>query len=413
MKIFKNTQLILQLDNEGIYINPDKKLSYSKTNLPKRFFTFQTRTEIYWNVDIIDSGSSAGHIKVAVLDYQEDQHYGIAFQEPPFQINYIEFDTLDWAQLQLQLTNYYPNKLEPFINKESNQLSLPERSFASPQQPVYLPFKDTVKIKFEDAIFKDAKVVFDTLVGTRMQTFEITNTFIKSVFDPIKKWFIKKFNKRTFTAVISGKLYRGELIEPFATSEEISLIDESFIETFQTYFVEDLFKKDKSNKESFVIPITKLVEDGTLGNALYSPNIDDVDLLKQVLTKHKFRNEQELDYLASHPHVQRNKVQLTLPPQPGFILSFEVNTVIHFVWELFNSHATYVWSFSATPLDEIIRILNDDISYIDLYKRNKFKKSYKERKPGYLFDTINHPADEKYGFTLWSQNLESILHTTK
>lgn len=138
----------------------------------------------------------------------------------------------------------------------------------------------------------------------------------------------------------------NQLSEFSATSKDIDRIDQNLIEGV---------------KVQRTLEITKCIRPRDLDKALFTS--DDLysldrtndlegnifkqtekDILNLLIEKSDVRNKRELTYLSGSMQSLNYRIRFTNHPNFGFIFLTEGELNNHFIWELLNSHATYVWT---------------------------------------------------------------------
>ena len=128
------------------------------------------------------------------------------------------------------------------------------------------------------------------------------------------------------------------------------------------------------------------------------------------------RNAKHLQYLSGAKHSERHMLKFTLKPIFGFLFFIEGERQNHFCWELLNSHATYLWSFSKVESEfqfQYARI-EKTISLVRQIGRDEYKREFKNGNidGDLIFSVINHPdvnSSFKDGFVEWKHRLKERL----
>ena len=88
----------------------------------------------------------------------------------------------------------------------------------------------------------------------------------------------------------------------------------------------------------------------------------------------------------------------------------------HFVWELLNSHATYVWSFDkdSEGTGILVRRVEDAINQVRNSGRESYKMAYRNRHLDHdlVFHVVRHDQAGSAlvdGFVSWRHRLEQLL----
>jgi hypothetical protein len=128
------------------------------------------------------------------------------------------------------------------------------------------------------------------------------------------------------------------------------------------------------------------------------------------------RNSKQLSFLAKSHLVKEEVVYLTLSPSFGFVFYLGSENNHHFVWELLNTNATYIWSLARNIFSraQALNEVNLVISQIHQCGRNEYKVAYKEqgRQLNFAFHTIDHHLDKTDAtavFESWVTELRAII----
>jgi hypothetical protein len=94
--------------------------------------------------------------------------------------------------------------------------------------------------------------------------------------------------------------------------------------------------------------------------------------------------------------------------------SYKTNNNSYFIWELLDSHATYIWYVENSKLSQIsfYSEFEKAIEYIKVLKRDKYKQAYKEGliNSNIQFKSISHNRTDASGFMDWQEKLNSIIN---
>jgi len=145
-------------------------------------------------------------------------------------------------------------------------------------------------------------------------------------------------------------------------------------------------------------------------------NQSEEEILKFLLEKSNVRNRKQLEYLAGQKQVAHTKLKFTLHPFFGFLFTLEGERMNHFVWELLNSHATYIWS-AGKGEDELAlqyRRVEDAINQVRNSGREQYKQAYRisPNDPDLIFNVIVHEnVNSPFidGFVMWRHRLNELI----
>jgi hypothetical protein len=165
------------------------------------------------------------------------------------------------------------------------------------------------------------------------------------------------------------------------------------------YSTEDIFNLiDPDNKE---------------GNVF---NQSEPDIIKSLTQNDQVRNRKQLEYLSVTKQTTKSKIHYTLNPLFGFLFLTEGKERYHFVWELLQTHATYIWSIEKEE-KEVVTLypkIEEILNIIRLIGREEYKKTYSNRNMGFNFSfkAIEHQdisINLDDGFSKWKIRLDELL----
>jgi hypothetical protein len=444
-------EIIIKLSNKAIFFNLTTSIPVRNSNLPMDYMTFKFHVDLFWRVELIHYSEDSKCWKVKVLDYSIINTDTFNKQKSTRPIEKIEFEKLDWKMLEPQLTSYQEIKLvdslynhnintqpkteiqykqiEEFFNKSSYEI--PEEILTPSPGPIvesqYVPkgpFIDHINInfsvKFQESTFIDGSVIFKKFikkVGTQID-FKIENSCILEEFDNIKFWFSKKLKIKKFNVFATITLIDRKFSNVTASSPEIAMITSSIIESVKYDRTIALTKPPKttnpnkslySTEEMFRLINPEIKEENVF-------NQSGPDIIKSLTQTEYVRNRKQLEYLSDIKQTIKSKIHYTLNPLFGFLFLNETETKYHFVWELLNSHATYIWTLDKVNLDinSLYAKIEEIINVIRLIGRDEYKRTYSNQNFGYefIFKAIDHHdinINLDDGFIKWKTKLQEIL----
>ena len=439
-----NKEIILNITNQTVLFNPKMELAIEQTNIPKANLSFRSHTPIFWKVEMISFEDTTYTLKVRVLDYETPEISHFEKQIPKKEIKELLFENFNWQKLEPLLTFYQKSELEailynidinPFSNytiadkkiKSENKVSessdfemvedlLSGITSLSNEEVI----KKTFQISFSEITFKLGYIGFTRFIPELDMelNFKIINEYILPEFENIKYWFAKKLNSRKLSVSIIIKTRNGEVVDYSAHSNQADRINPALIEgvKYQRTFALDHLPRKKEVDQS-------LFTSEDIYNALDSDDIEgnifnqsDADILKILLEKANIRNKKQLIYLSGKKQSEDQKLRYTLSPHFGFLFFIEGERNNHFVWELLNSHATYIWSIDKNRENVNLqyRRIEDSINTIRASGREQYKNSYKSHHhdKDLIFNIIKHHSinseliDE---FPRWRSRLSELL----
>jgi hypothetical protein len=415
-------ELIVSLYVGQIWFNHKESVSYAQTNLPKAAFVFK-EDELFWKVQMLGFDKSTGVLRLKVLDYQVAQYKSMYLQDDPkYPVKELAFEKLDWLKLEPLLSHVDVDTLRPFLLNAPPVLRM-ERSVQkpTPPPPVFrVPFNITVKIPFKDILFGEGKASLDLQLDYYAPFgVEYDYAFLQESFNFCKDWFTKRFKKNHVNVTATGFIKNGKLDGYTLLSDDLRSIDEAMILAIREIVLKDYVKKIlKEESGKHVREASHIDEESGLKNL--SPrgstlSARELEILMSTIMARNARNEKQLAFLSGHTAVQMTHLKFTRPPYKGLIFSFKGGMFIHFVWELLNSNATYIWSF---PIDkpsepDMHGFLEKYIAMITEDGRFEWKRNRTEQlQEGHLFSSVNHYHQSTYineGLPEWIDSIEEII----
>lgn len=404
---------IIQLKGKEIALTPDSKWDLKYTNFPTDIFSFHEGKPFYWLIEIEKYDAENGIVEVKVIDYAPSDISAFNKQLLKRPIKRINFNKLEWSNLQAFLAIYRRKDLNHLLKNESEGLSTDKENS---HKTISFDFT----ISFHDAEFKLGHVSVSKYFNLFDQVLElkIYNSDIVPEYQYIRKFFPKALNgKEKFNVHTKIAYSQREIIEIESSSPEIEAINDEII---------DSVKLHRSLQLSRISPETQIDKSLFTSEELTTP-LDDIDsngnayqqdaqdILNCLLISKDVRNKKQLEYLATHQQSPDHKIRFTLQPNFGFLFFIVGSRKNHYCWELLDSHATYLWSFKkAKNKSRQIRQIEETISLIDEIGRNRYKSSVRNHKldMNESFNVIPHYAANSPlvdGFVYWKRKLKAHL----
>lgn len=414
--------IVLRITNQGVFYNTTSCIPWAHTNFPpKETFNFNERSTIFWKARLLSFDAGRSLLKVEVAGYDlEQEPAAFARQKAKFPFQNLEFSPLQWEALEPHMNIYNKQLFQPIL-KTPKTWRIPRPGdeewvdFSEPEEQ-----KDRIELRFEyplqKAIFKMGYVEVEHQVKELPEqplAIPIENPNILPEFDHVKPFFAKALGKKKIE--VTGYLEIDEAggTEIHCQSKEISQINDKFIATVRKLRLEDaIFKPRRITVDKSLFTPEEYFEgfdEAELGNTIRQ---SDKDLLSDLLDSEKIRNRKQLLYLSGQLQSQRTGLRFTLSPKFGFLFHVEGETMDHFIWELLNSHATYIWSIgrSGTSLEHKFRLIEREINFI----RENGRRVYlgHARNEDLTFSKVNHENSESGlvdGFPKWRVRVGEVL----
>lgn len=419
--------IIIQVTNNGIYHSKENLVSWEHTNFPaKEHFGLNERVAIFWEVEMINYNQNSEELEIKVIDYQSKKKDALLDQNPKYPISRLKFQKLNGFELKHHLSFFKWNEFDGLIDETQKPIiksppqtvphrlvsEIPSKDYFE-VEPINKVFYVNFEVPLKKTMFKDGYVeIIKKLPQSRsVITINIANKYIHSEFDNIKPFFSKALSTRKIR--IKGKVHLqdGELIEADCTSDEIDRIDSSLIEAIRDLKMKDLLQQLSENEEEKNLYTSEELF-AELGEILGTGIKDDEEkLVSKILDLKKIRNKQQLLYLSGKLHSNKNKLRFTIKPQFGFLFQVHGNQHDHFIWELPNTNATYIWSVDKSSLSNLkmYELVEKELNYIKINGRAWYIKNT-NLSDAISFQRIIHSAIKDVDtFKNWKVKLEDMI----
>ncbi|WP_276345607.1 hypothetical protein [Daejeonella sp. JGW-45] len=385
-----------------------------------------------------------------VIDYFTNDVQQFDYQKPVAEVERIVFEKFDWLQLEQHLSNYQKSKLLDVLYNHGVNRSFAEEAtrksiststvFYSfgvesdlPQgqynRPVFVPTErkpiiETHQVEFNvyfsDAYFMLGYVTFTKSikeVGDKV-SFKIKNDYILAEFENVKSWFAKKLKTRKFKVNATITTTDGKVTEASAISPHIAMIDAELIDSIKYQRTIALTKSPRvadTHKSLFTAEeiFGEMETEGLEGNVFCQ---NEQDILNFLLDNHKTRNRKQLEFLSGSKQAEDSKLRFTLHPNFGFLFFIQGKDNNHFVWELLNSHATYMWSIDKSEIEIELQYkrIEASVNTIRDSGREQYKRAYRQNHhdSDLLFCVIEHDdisSNFVDGFVKWKHKLNEKI----
>lgn len=423
-------EILLKISNDKIWFNDKDFIDIRNTDIPFKYMSFISHRQIFWKVQLKNFSQKSGKLTVDIINYNYPDSSSFDSQKPKQSIKYLEFKTFDWRFLEPMLSSYqkikFINQLthidtKQYDNRSSQEKQIKESSkIEIDEEPIVKKFEEEFAVKFNDSDFMLGYIKFSKYIKKLNQNvdFKIANENILPEFDNIKYWFAKKLEIKKFKVKATFTLIDNQLSEFSATSKDIDRIDQNLIEGV---------------KVQRTLEITKCIRPRDLDKALFTS--DDLysldrtndlegnifkqtekDILNLLIEKSDVRNKRELTYLSGSMQSLNYRIRFTNHPNFGFIFLTEGELNNHFIWELLNSHATYVWTIEKgkREIELQYKRIEATINTILDHGRDKYKRAYRTNNQDndLVFNVINHKdktsqlIDE---FPKWKHRINELI----
>ena len=303
------------------------------------------------------------------------------FQSPKSRIIHLLIKEIIWEPFSKCLS-YYDGKLKVSL---SNLLTTEQNDLSLNRKPITILHRLSInKMKIGNGCLTYTKKV---RWDKEPQTFTIEHPLMIPQMEFIKPYFHNIMNGKMVDIEVSV-LQQGNHVEVIKThAPQLQKINKESLYIMRGLEIKNWVKSQKAQYQSNI-----LQEDIDLSyDPLESGNIDSIEreLLNRIIAESDVRNKHQLLYLsdASSPS---DRLMLTIQPQFGFIFTIRGEEMVHCIWELVDSHATYIWSFPhAMHSDLYFKILRREFATITEVGRQVYRDTYVANHDYYL-RTINH-----------------------
>ena len=428
--------IILNISNKGIFYNEDDFIEWRNTNFPaKKSFTFNEREKIFWQVEMLRYNKKRFALEVIVSNYEaRPLKDAFAIQKPKYPIRAIVFRDIDWQELLRTFSHYSPQDFEKLVDfDEVNKTrSLIDASTKGDQQDldqaqsrgefsggIFYSGSKKIDLKFKHPLMKTKFKMGCVEVKKRIKeiddtvTIVLLNSHIIPEFDHVKPYFSKVLGKKKIEVTGYLELDENNKIKINCKSKEIDLIDEEAITSVKSLHL----KKAILSPKPIVVDKSLFTpeeyfdseQDEVLGNISDKNNNE---ILQAILDLGEIRNRKQLIYLSGKLQSENTRLKFTLSPKFGFLFFVEGEEMDHFLWELLDSHATYIWSISkdAMPNEMKFRRLEREINFIRENGRMRYLNS--EKSSDFIFNKVNHESSKTGvvdGFPKWKMRVNEKL----
>ncbi len=377
------------------------------------------------------------YLKVKIVDYKATDISTFANQPAKSEIRKLIFvGRYDWSKLEPLLVSYVRSKFIKQLDHINHiQTSFVERprptNFNPNEKPQQFhlsepngPFIRVITvdfwIAFNDAQFMLGYISFKKHIKEIEKSidFKISNDHILAEFENVKYWFSKKLKTKKFHVKVSINLVDNQIKEIKANSKEIDLITPELIDGIKYLRTIELTKAPREinpDKSLFTAEdiFSQIDTEDIEGNVF---NQSEQDILNFLIEKSNVRNKKELTYLSGKKQSENHPIRYTLHPNFGFLFLIEGVENNHFVWELLNSHATYIWTIDKSENDIKLQFkrIESIVNSIRTTGREKYKSAYRNthQDNDLVFRVINHKdigSDLIDEFPKWKSKLNEQL----
>lgn len=361
--------VIIKVNNEAIWFNDTDFVRMHHTNLPVGDFRIVDTRPIYWEVEMNNYDRQSGILTVRIINFRPSVLDEFLNQRPKADIKELHIKDIYWPAFSADLSYFKKTAFLPLLSDVMPIISAKETV-------IHL----NVKVAFSKVHFGAGYVAFDFRFNWTNEKTEIRiyNSHILPEFEYIKSYFAKHFNSRIFEVLIVVTKSESKIQKVIATSGQIEQIKDVAIETMKFVQMEKLKKLPKFIKDidkSLFTPedIFEPFEKNMPGINTMSQK----ELFEHIMSWKDIRNKRQLEYLSGAMHDLSEKIRFTLTPKFGFLFVSHGDRMIHYIWEMLNTNATYIWSFEKGVWTQHKQLekMEQVISYIRNHGRDSYLRT--------------------------------------
>lgn len=376
--------IVFRVTNAGFYYAEDGLIPAVATNLPFGDLRFKQHTPIYWRVAMLHYDKQQARLQVQVQDMEATVAEFSPDRVMKAPVRRLVFAPLPEAELKAQLSYYKTGSLKTCVQPSAPLADAP--STAPAAAPFVASADDqgqtvTFSVPLLDLTFANGGVTGTTELPGLVDAlpFRILNDHIVAEFDHIKPFFVKALKRQTIRVTARLTFPNDTPVLSQAHSPQIARINDEMLTLFRARAVRKLLNPSTlpTVDKSLFTPddVFASLDDDRLGKAIL-PH-DGQDLLAEILRHKQVRNARQLTFLAGT--LQRTDAQLryVLSPDFGFVFLTSGQEANHFILELLNSHATYIWSIPKEwqTLGEQFRSVEREIAAIGTLGRGQYRRT--------------------------------------
>jgi hypothetical protein len=397
--------IILRLDRKGLFYNATQYIGW-QTNFPDSSSFKLHDHKVFWLVKMISFNDLDFTLQLEISNYNYEKSEEFLKQRPSKEIKAFVFKNVVWKLLKpcflstdvIQFKQSSTGLFKSIIDDINENLDT---------HNIYHLEQSISKLTFKLGYVETHKAIAGV---SRKVLIQVYNPFIIPEFEYIKPYFSQVFNSRKIS--ITGHIADKNLRSSYKFySPEIELIDKDLIEGIKRLELNKKIKRPKVNEIDKSLFTPEEYFDGferELGNTV---KISDADLVEQIIGLEGIRNQKQLEYLSGYLHNSANKIYFSSTPSFGFIFYITGTEMNHYVWELLDSNATYLWSFDQSLSKNIsLSILTQQLNIIHAHGRNQYLVS--EQNDELIFNRVNHKhagSSVIDGFPRWHNRLSELL----
>lgn len=409
--------VLLQITNAGVFLNPAQCLDWAATNFPPRSgFHFNEYRTHFWRVRQEAYDRVSGELTVQVVDYSaQAQDSDFAKQRPRAPIRRIRFTGLSWPDLEGQLSMFRKDDFHVLFPAPEPPDAVPEESPPHPERQKTHRIAIEGRISLQRLRFRLGYVETEKrLPGIKEPvTIVLSNPHILPEFEAIKPFFGKLLGKRSVDITGYAEAVGYLVRKVHCHSPDLDRINEESIASVRRLVLRDSIRSARDRGVDKSLFGSNEIFDDTPAEALGNTYREqERRMLEEILDAQEIGNRAQLHFLAGQLHDAGTPLKFTMHPHFGFLFYHRGETMHHFLWELLDTNATYLWSLPGESfrLDLAYALLEREINTI----REQGRMTYLHHadRSAFVFHRIPHEHRHSAfvdGFPLWRARLMEKL----
>jgi|GEM_PF-2142090 hypothetical protein len=402
--------IVFRVTNEGFYFSAAGLIPAAATNLPFSSFRFSERTPIFWEIEMLGYAKDTARLRVQCVDFEAGEAGFDPTRKMRKPVQALHFGPLASEPFKAQLSYYKTGALKDILRKDAvpkKTAFFPDPTAAVAISPTQVDFTFPIlELTFANGGVKgtaELPGLVDPL------PFRIINDHIVAEFDAIKAFFVRALKRQTIKVSSHLRFVDGEARLDVATSPQVKQINGDMLELFRGRAVRSLLNYEpvRTVDKSLFTPddVFASLDDDALGKATL-PH-DGHELLAEILRHKTVRNARQLRFLAGELHQPGTKLRYVLSPNFGFVFLAAGQDGHHFILELLDSHATYVWSIPQDweTLDAQFRAVEREIAAISTLGRGQYRRTLHFEHEFWFIVHENAESGLLDGFPRWRNRL--------
>lgn len=413
--------IILRVDNQGVRWNQEDGLPWSATNLPAGAFRFQEYDPVCWEVRLLRYEARRGLLYAEITDYEVPPASFDPRRQPSRPVRGIHFAPLMAEAFKAQLTYYRPGELAAFwaAAPPPESVVLPAAPAAPTAPTAKAPAAHPVAFSFDFLALTienggvSGQVVLPGVAEPL--PFRIDNDSLLAEFEVIKPFFVRALRRQRID--VKATLVFADADPPRivrAHSPEIDRIDDKMLQVFRARCLRELFRPEAhpGADQTLFTPDTFFADTEVETPAKALLPTEGGELLREILQLRSVRNARQLRFLAETLHQPGEPLRYVLQPTFGFVFLARGEDGHHFILELLDSHATYIWSIPRywKSLPEQYRAVEQEIQAIAALGRRAYRRSLRFEHEFWSIAHRHASSELIDGFPRWKSHLlEGLL----